>query len=363
MTPGWLLLAIAHRQDVQVAMDSILVLSDILFSSCWRLCIKTSDDGGKTWTKIRSFNEPYGTEGQILYDRVSRSVLLQFPDRNLQFRQKPGAILQIRSIDGGETWSAPVEVNLGSLFAPFRPIGLSVGPGAGIQLSATNRYHANRLLFAGHHGPYQYDMIWYSDDMGHTWTFAQNAPHTNKPAQLWQQDEIALAETPDGGVLASMRNEVYHGKGLCNCRGLARSSDGGSTFGPAHPALVLVGPICEASMLSLPTKAGGRAIFHANPGHGTDTESKSPPNGRASGTVRRSIDGGVTWEASVRLNGNKAFAYSCLTHVPQTGFIGLAFETVLPGSDISAKASANNIIFTLVPQNFSSDSRTEMYIV
>ena len=33
------------------------------------------------------------------------------------------------------------------------------------------------------------------------------------------------------------------------------------------------------------------AIFHANPGHGTAKESKSPPNGRASGTVRRSING------------------------------------------------------------------------
>ena len=29
---------------------------------------------------------------------------------------------------------------------------------------------------------------------------------------------------------------------------------------------------------------------------------------------------------------------------------GLAFETVLPGSDISSWASANNILFTLVPQ-------------
>ena len=46
-------------------------------------------------------------------------------------------------------------------------------------------------------------------------------------------------------------------------------------------------------------------------------------------------------------------SYSCLTAVPEPGFIGVAFETVLPGSAIQADASANNIIFTLVPMNLS----------
>jgi len=105
-----------------------------------------------------------------------------------------------------------------------------------------------------------------------------------------------------------------------------------------------------------PLGGGGRAIFHSNPGHGTPTESKSPPNGRASGTVRRSVDGGRSWEATVNLNGADAYSYSCLTSVPQPGFIGLAYETVLPGSAIKKGASANNIVFTLIPQNFSNSS-------
>ena len=50
-------------------------------------------------------------------------------------------------------------------------------------------------------------------------------------------------------------------------------------------------------------------------GHGTPKESKSPPDGRASGTVRRSVDGGKTWEASVVLNGHNAYSYSCLSKV------------------------------------------------
>ena len=69
------------------------------------------------------------------------------------------------------------------------------------------------------------------------------------------------------------------------------------------------------------------------------------------------MNGGRSWEASVVLNGRDAYAYSCLTEVPQPGFIGLAFETVLPGSDISPKASANNIVFVLIPQNFTSQQQ------
>jgi hypothetical protein len=120
------------------------------------------------------------------------------------------------------------------------------------------------------------------------------------------------------------------------------------------PEPELVGPVCQATMLSVAAPGGGRVIFHANPGHGTDKESKSPPDGRASGTVRRSLDGGFGWNASVDINGKDAYSYSCLTEVPQPGFIGLAFETVLPGSDIKADASANNIVFTLIPTNLSS---------
>ena len=61
-------------------------------------------------------------------------------------------------------------------------------------------------------------------------------------------------------------------------------------------------------------------IKHAcEQGHGTPTESKSPPNGRASGTVRRSVDGGKTWEASVVLNGHNAYSYSCLSKVRAPG--------------------------------------------
>ncbi len=77
------------------------------------------------------------------------------------------------------------------------------------------------------------------------------------------------AETPDGGVITSTRNEDYHkgypGSVACNCRGVSRSTDGGTTFAGCQPAPALVGPVCQATMATVPTPQG-LAIFHANPG-------------------------------------------------------------------------------------------------
>ena len=71
------------------------------------------------------------------------------------------------------------------------------------------------------------------------------------------------------------------------------------------------------------------------------------------------LDG--SWEASLVLNGHGAYSYSCLSGVPESGFIGLAWETVLPGthnSYLRPRASANNILFTRIPKNFTSGNVT-----
>ena len=58
-------------------------------------CVKTSSDGGQTWTKIRRFG---GKPGMINYDREHRRVLLQYPDR--YYAPNPGAVVQVTSPDG-----------------------------------------------------------------------------------------------------------------------------------------------------------------------------------------------------------------------------------------------------------------------
>jgi len=310
--------------------------------------MKTSDDGGKTWTQIRQIGSGIGVGG-IAYDRVTKSIVLHFPDST-------GSVAQVTSVDQGKTWSVPMNVSsmLGPIFSPFSSTrgGLAVGPGAGLQLSSEHPTHPNRLLFTGHHGAYQYDCVWYSDDHGKTWTLSLNET-TGAPARFEGLDEPAIAETPQGGVIIRARNEIFHGPGKCDCRGTAESNNGGSSFqggvgfDPALPE-----PVCQGTMLN--DWSTGK-IFSAMPGFGTDVEKKDGHDGRGNGVIRWSSDGGKSWPASIKLWQGNAYSYSCLSHVPMSGYIGLAWETVLPNSGPHKRdISANNILWSIIPTNFTS---------
>ena len=72
-------------------------------------------------------------------------------------------------------------------------------------------------------------------------------------------DEAQLVELKDGRVLANMRNS--HLNKSCDCRAIAISNDGGSTFGEIAYDEELVSPVCMASIIS----ANGR-FFFSNPG-------------------------------------------------------------------------------------------------
>lgn len=260
-------------------------------------CQKHSDDGGKSWSPIRKIvNQTYPLPGasmqlgMIVWDTVHEALLLQYPSPDVH---------QITSTDLGASWSSPRNLSafLAPVFVNDKPDAwLNVGPGAAIQLSAKNRFHPHRLIFAGHYGNYEYVAVWWSDDGGRTYELAKDKA-TGQPLKLLGQNEPALAEVPDGGVLVTSRNEVFHGyvlhvlvacvgwrtqlesslifcalaarRGKCNCRGSARSLDGGETFSQPQPDPVLVEPICQGTMLG-----HDGAVFHANPGHGTPTENK-----------------------------------------------------------------------------------------
>ena len=187
----------------------------------------------------------------------------------------------------------------------------------------------------------QFDVVYYSDDHGDTWHLARN--ESGASARLAGLDEPALAETPSGGVIVRARNERFHGPGRCDCRGAAESHDGGDTMtGGVTFDAGLPEPVCEGTLLNdLPS---GK-IFSAMPGFGTDVEKKDGHNGRGNGVVRWSSDGGKSWGAALKLWQGYAYSYSCLTRVPLPGYIGLAWETVLPYSYPHKRdISANNIV-------------------
>ena len=167
------------------------------------LCQKHSDDGGATWSPLR-FVSQMSLTGQIVWDNRRKVLVAHWmPDL--------GKTVQERlSFDLGETWSEPRDM---SFLIADGPTGdgsntISTDPGAALQLSPANKHHPHRLVFAGHIN--RCATFWYTDD-GTTYHVSRNA--LGAPFCVPGVTETALAETPDGGVLSSSRNEMYHGKG------------------------------------------------------------------------------------------------------------------------------------------------------
>jgi sialidase-1 len=102
---------------------------------------------------------------------------------------------------------------------------------------------------------------------------------------------------------------TYNGN---NRRLVATSADGGLTFTKPVEDPVLIEPVCQASLISLPGDKGG--LLFSNPA------SKK----RERMTVRLSTDDGRTWPGSRVLHPGPA-AYSCLVVLP-SGVRGCLYE-------------------------------------
>ena len=166
----------------------------------------------------------------------------------------------IRSTDGGNTFSAPVDIS--SFLGDF--VGIMPGPSSAVELSS------GRLLFAGHYGPYQFDLTWWSDDDGLTWTISDD--------KLEGMDEVAVVELQDGRLMLNMRTNHLD---PCNCRAVAISSDGGETFPEITYDPALIEPVCQGSIVSV-----NDALYFSNP---------NSTSARVDITVKKSVDDGATW--------------------------------------------------------------------
>lgn len=165
----------------------------------------------------------------------------------------------------GETWVQPREL---SSVLPGGVTQIVAALGGALQLSSTNKYHPNRMVWngVGAQGNITNRAIaWFSDDGGKTFQFARDATTGSIFLPEGIGEESALAETPDGDIFLSSRNFLFHGKGKCDCRASVRFSKGGDTFGEIFPSPDLVEPECEATMLG-PVNNSAAAMFHANPG-------------------------------------------------------------------------------------------------
>ena len=234
------------------------------------------------------------------------------------------ALLMLNINDNGLTWSSPIDI--GHLYLP-NDTNLVVGPDAGFQLlnQPSSKYYG-RILFIGYQGYYQDARAYYSDDYGKTYNLSSTI--------LSGMDESQLVELSNGSVMANMRNNNLWN---CNCRGIAISNNGGTTFTLPYPDPQLISPICEASIMSL---NNGNIILFSNP---------SNDKQRVNMQIKKSINNGNTYNVSYSLCPSCDAAYSCLTTANITGYFGLLWETNLTATCSGPSCQS---VFSLIRINF-----------
>ena len=141
---------------------------------------------------------------------------------------------------------------------------------------------------------------------------------------------VNVATGPDGSVYASW--EDYGGKKIW----VAKSSDGGATFGTAHVVtnyrlnttgfFVFIPPQNTRGILPFPMTAVDQAGTH--PGRLYEAYLDQDPAGSNLNTyVRSSDDGGTTWSAEVKVNDdtNHAYHFHQQISVAPNGTVGVSF--------------------------------------
>lgn len=269
------------------------------------LVLKTSDDGGHTWSDLRVLwdrgHNTVGNPAPVLDCTTGVIWLLVTANRGKDTEREimrghgSRTVWVFSSSDDGETWTKPKEIT----HQVKRPewAWYATGPGAGIQL------RSGRLVVPCDHsllptdarlGPFLYHShVVYSDDHGLSWAIG------GSPDSL--TNECTCAELSDGSLYLNMRS--YYG---LHRRAVSRSTDGGLSWTPVQHDTTLVEPVCQASVVRYPYgRAPGDTLLFANP---ASTE-------RRNLTVRLSPDGGRTWTAARVLHPGPA-AYSSLAVSP-----------------------------------------------
>jgi sialidase-1 len=252
------------------------------------IAVRRSTDGGATWSKdipvgfVGGFGNKTWASGNpmAVFHAPSNKVVVVFGSKDLRERGgcSPGSGVFVVD-DGGSdglTWGEPrnISADLGGLTGPAGWGGVVPGPGAGAVLT---RSHAGRIIMSGSLGAYGRDVVFYSDDVGLTWT-----PSTTP---LENMDESGVAELNDGSIYITMRNAH---RTTCDCQAYSVSTDGGVTFGPILYDANLPSPICQASAAA---RTDG-VLYFSNPASKTE---------RANTTVRRTSapatggSGGIQW--------------------------------------------------------------------
>jgi sialidase-1 len=266
------------------------------------ILLRRSTDGGKTWGPTSLVQEEGGSAEITIgnpapvLDRTTGAVHLLFTRNNQR-------LFATRSADDGRTWSAPVEITGTLKTGDFPWSRVGAGPGHGIQLR-NGRLLVSLWLNERTGFNYRSAAI-YSDDGGKHWTaggiVGPEAPDSN---------ECMLFERSDGSVVLNMRSKLRE-------RAASVSTDGGATWSTPKPTPGMPDPVCQASVLSIPSGRGKKnRVLFAN---------AADPARRVNLTVRLSHDDGDSWPQARTLHEGPS-AYSDLA-VTRNGMILCLFES------------------------------------
>lgn len=211
-----------------------------------------------------------------------------------------GQLVLVKSTDDGVTWSKPINITQ-QIKKPEWRLCFN-GPGNGIQLEDST------LVFPAQFRDEEgmpHSCFIASRDSGQTWTISPPAIPQAIPTS-----ESAIAQLPDGSLLLSMRNESKAGVRAWAHWEWKEDVMRGTW---SQPWYTVVDPTCMASLIQ--TEMG--PLLFSNP---------NDAQRRVNLTVRKSTDGGKTWDTGRVLDPGGAM-YSCMT-VLRDGRIGLLYESV-----------------------------------
>lgn len=244
-------------------------------------------------------NAGTATETDILKGLAARQVYVQ------------------RSTDSGATWTTPIDITSQAKASWMR--WYATGPGRGV--AVTGSAHPGRLVIPANHSrtpaagstdtgaetKYLGAHGLVSDDGGHTWRVTWTS---SNPTGALNENESCAAELPDGRLYFNSRDQNGTTPGT---RADAWSADGGSTLQtPFRVQGTITTPVVHGSLLQVP----GGPLLYAGPEH---------PDGRIAMAIRRSDDGGRTWNTCRKISGLHA-AYSSMAAL-DASTVGLLYET------------------------------------
>ena len=280
------------------------------------IVLKRSRDRGRTWSAeqvIFDDADRVCADMTVGLDRTTGRIWLFFLRDKKQFAY-------FTSSDSGATWQGPVSIHehvtkvewerlrpakgdeeetkvrgRSALWGKDTHQRYGIGPGnAMIQLQSGPK--KGRLLVPARHREdvgnrrmRSFSHTFYSDDHGATWKLGGTVGVDT--------GECQLVELADGAVLLIARTGRSE-DAPDNLRHLvARSSDGGETWGPVRRAEELITPGCQGSVarLTLASTHDKNRLLFSNPA--SPFRQKEYPYGRYNLTVRLSYDEGETWTA------------------------------------------------------------------